>query len=1142
MQFRSTLAVFIILLLLGFPALTIAQDKTPPPLDSVIQLKIAGYQLEPSVFPNFTPATGTMLDLDRTAEGIDPYSAMAFQSGRDGNWNIYLANGGAANLIRLTDSSRPDLRPQVRRGADMVLFVRAMNDTNFEIFRINADGSGETRLTEWEGVDHYPIWSSDGNTILFASDRTGNFELFRMDLQGGSLEQITNNPASDRSPTISPDGTRMAWVRVVSQSAGQLMVANSDGSGEYPATAPITFLQNPVWSPDGSKIAFDGDLNGDYWNDVATLTVANGAVQLWLAGGYLVDLWAGAWHSMDSAIHYYSRVQYRIAGNSLAVDALDIRQSNSGEIVISSGAYDYQPSVASTDNTLPITSLEPITSFSPMDGIHLQWSGTDAGPAPIAHYELQTRELPAQSEWVDAGSLPASQESLRYRGGSPNSVMEFRLRGVDAAGNIGAWSAAVNTRLYTRYVDVRVFDGRGYPLREATVSLAPGAAGAMSLGPGASRQFQTALDAGSVTVTVPGMGSVPSSRRSARFNTYYDVFITDSDNLIQNGGFENLLTHWQTEGVPAVTNPLHSSHSGAGVAVLGGGCGRCWSAPLVLDDTATSGYDYSSSSAVLSANGTLHMVYRDRSDGRIYYRFRPRAGTWSAGQYLDTGDYFTHSGNIPPVALTMTADGTLHLSYPKAENIVYSSRSLQGTWSAPLNVFPRYVMIGATNRLISDRRGNVYLMSVVSQEGTASLQIRQRTSNGVWQAPFEVVRGSYGGNDAQIAILPDGTIHVLYRSYSRHELLHRIRDAQGNWGEARVVFPERYALNQNQYALQLFVDDVGVLHALASQDMWLPNRDLLYSVYHPTEQRWAVPDVIAPPPVTQYPDMRAIRLFEGPNNEILLYIASSSVDTPDWVVRRNADGRWDEPYPEPLDNTQIHSLEGYYDPAFGWSTVTDSHNTQVGTRVMYREWLRAEESAEITLSQSITIPLTMPMPTLSWMVDVPRALPNGQSAFEVRVQDVLTTTIIHHETGMKPGWRLEWADLSPWQGESITVTFALIQAEEEPWLLPRIDDIAIAGYRSPIITTLTPSSIENGWEGEVITITGANFTTPVTVTVNGKVATANRLNDNTMEVTLPAGLRPGVVELIIRNGYGRTQYDHTLRLGISQFLPLLQNR
>ena len=52
-------------------------------------------------------------------------------------------------------------------------------DGNAEIYVMNADGTGVTRLTRHERGRRLPAWSPDGRTISFDSDRDGNFESSR---------------------------------------------------------------------------------------------------------------------------------------------------------------------------------------------------------------------------------------------------------------------------------------------------------------------------------------------------------------------------------------------------------------------------------------------------------------------------------------------------------------------------------------------------------------------------------------------------------------------------------------------------------------------------------------------------------------------------------------------------------------------------------------------------------------------------------------------------------------------------------------------------------------------------------------------------------------------------------------------------
>ena len=49
-------------------------------------------------------------------------------------------------------------------------------DGNFEIYSMNADGSGQTRLTNNPAADGFPTWSPDGTRIAFVSGDLRNPE------------------------------------------------------------------------------------------------------------------------------------------------------------------------------------------------------------------------------------------------------------------------------------------------------------------------------------------------------------------------------------------------------------------------------------------------------------------------------------------------------------------------------------------------------------------------------------------------------------------------------------------------------------------------------------------------------------------------------------------------------------------------------------------------------------------------------------------------------------------------------------------------------------------------------------------------------------------------------------------------------
>lgn len=78
-----------------------------------------------------------------------------------------------------------------------------------EIYVMNADGSGQTRLTFNSASDWLPSWSPDGSKIAFQSGRDESFEIYVMNADGSQQSRITFNAAADEDPAWSPDGSKM---------------------------------------------------------------------------------------------------------------------------------------------------------------------------------------------------------------------------------------------------------------------------------------------------------------------------------------------------------------------------------------------------------------------------------------------------------------------------------------------------------------------------------------------------------------------------------------------------------------------------------------------------------------------------------------------------------------------------------------------------------------------------------------------------------------------------------------------------------------------------------------------------------------------------------------------------------------------
>jgi TolB protein len=158
-------------------------------------------------------------------------------------------------------------------------------DGNGEIYLLDMSPGIAHNLTRHQKEDTGPVWSPDGRWIAFASNRTDNYEVYVMDANGGQLQNLTRHASDDFAPTWSPDGRQIAFISR-RQGNSEIYVLDAADILANPACAalpdaffvnenlpcapPIRRLThsaadeaNPVWSPDGRRIAFVQETDRD---------------------------------------------------------------------------------------------------------------------------------------------------------------------------------------------------------------------------------------------------------------------------------------------------------------------------------------------------------------------------------------------------------------------------------------------------------------------------------------------------------------------------------------------------------------------------------------------------------------------------------------------------------------------------------------------------------------------------------------------------------------------------------------------------------------------------------------------------------------------------------------------------------------
>src|SRR5207249_1602656 len=93
------------------------------------------------------------------------------------------------------------------------------------------------------------------------SDNGGVGDIYVMNADGSGQVNLTNNPAEDDGPVWSPDGTKILF-HTNRDGNPEVYVMNADGSGQVNLTNNPATDDQPAWSPDGSKIAFTRSPDG----------------------------------------------------------------------------------------------------------------------------------------------------------------------------------------------------------------------------------------------------------------------------------------------------------------------------------------------------------------------------------------------------------------------------------------------------------------------------------------------------------------------------------------------------------------------------------------------------------------------------------------------------------------------------------------------------------------------------------------------------------------------------------------------------------------------------------------------------------------------------------------------------------------
>ena len=140
-----------------------------------------------------------------------------------------------------------------------------------DVYVVNSDGGMAQRLTTEESFESSPVWSNDGKTIAFVSDRNGGRDIFVIPAAGGVAKRVTTHSARENVLAFSKDDKFIYYSALMQDPASSVMfpggwitelyrIPVNGGRPELVVAAPVAHL---CFDKDGQSFLYENQTGGE---------------------------------------------------------------------------------------------------------------------------------------------------------------------------------------------------------------------------------------------------------------------------------------------------------------------------------------------------------------------------------------------------------------------------------------------------------------------------------------------------------------------------------------------------------------------------------------------------------------------------------------------------------------------------------------------------------------------------------------------------------------------------------------------------------------------------------------------------------------------------------------------------------------
>jgi Tol biopolymer transport system component/DNA-binding winged helix-turn-helix (wHTH) protein len=180
--------------------------------------------------------------------------------------SVDLASGAINPLTSPPLNQMGDFGPAVSPDGHTIAFIRQVGTNVADIFWVAASGGEARRLTNCRCEIAGVAWTPDSRQLVFAMARNSEVRLLRIGIGNHKTESILSSTDFISLPTVARRGNRLAYVAQNGRvDLRRMKLRETDPSKAHPdepLVATTRYHGNPMYSPDGHKLAFHSNRSG----------------------------------------------------------------------------------------------------------------------------------------------------------------------------------------------------------------------------------------------------------------------------------------------------------------------------------------------------------------------------------------------------------------------------------------------------------------------------------------------------------------------------------------------------------------------------------------------------------------------------------------------------------------------------------------------------------------------------------------------------------------------------------------------------------------------------------------------------------------------------------------------------------------